>query len=195
MSVVDPARARNALVATLAIQIYVSLAATATAVLAPMIAPDLGIPPQFLGAFVGLVYAGSMTASLFAGGLAVRHGPIRVSQVAVMLCAIGLALLPIASPGASMLALLVIAPLVIGAGYGPITPASSQVLAQTASPSRMALTFSIKQTGVPGGAALGGALLPALAIALGWRATLVGIAIGGAVVALAAQRVRRRRCR
>ena len=59
---------------------------------------------------------------------------------------------------------------VIGLGYGPITPASSQVLARTTPPARMALTFSIKQTGVPAGAALAGAVLPALALAVGWRA-------------------------
>ncbi len=188
----DPAaaRARTALFSTLAIQIYVAFAATATAVLAPVIAPDLGVPPQFLGAFVGLVYAGSMVSSLVGGGLAVRHGPVRVSQAAVLLCAIGLALLPVASLHPAAIGLLVLAPLLIGAGYGPITPASSQVLAQTASPSRMALTFSIKQTGVPGGAALGGALLPAIALAVGWRAALFAVAIAGVVVALAAQRVR-----
>ena len=64
-----------------------------------------------------------------------------------------------ALPGAALLALAV-APLVIGLGYGPITPASSHILARTAPPSRMALTFSIKQTGVPAGAALAGAVLP-----------------------------------
>jgi predicted MFS family arabinose efflux permease len=108
----------------------------------------------------------------------------------VLLCAVGLALLPAASLHGYALALLVLAPLVIGAGYGPITPASSQVLARTAPPSRMALTFSIKQTGVPAGAALGGAILPALALALGWRWTLVAVAACGIFVAIGAQRIR-----
>ena len=40
----------------------------------------------------------------------------------------------------------------------------------------MALTFSIKQTGVPAGAALAGAVLPALALALGWRGALLAVA-------------------
>ena len=47
-----------------------------------------------------------------------------------------------------------------------------RVLARTTPPDRMALTFSIKQTGVPAGAALAGAVLPALALAFGWRAAL-----------------------
>ena len=80
---------------------------------------------------------------------------------------------------ASRCSLLALAPLVIGLGYGPITPASSHVLARTAPPSRMALTFSIKQTGVPAGAALAGALLPALALRIGWRAAFVAVAALG----------------
>ena len=81
--------------------------------------------------------------------------------------------------------------MVLGLGYGPITPASSQVLARTAPPARMALTFSLKQTGVPAGAALAGAGLPALALALGWRPALSLVAALGLLVVVAAQPARR----
>jgi MFS family permease len=187
---VDPVaarRARVALTATLAIQVYASLAATAGAVLAPVIAPDFGLSPNLVGVFTGLVYAGSMSASLVAGALIARRGPIRLSQICVLVCAAGVALLPIAAALPVALLLLVVAPIVIGLGYGPITPASSDVLSRTAHPARMALTFSIKQTGVPAGAALGGALLPALALGFGWKPALAGIAALGVLVALAAQ--------
>ena len=47
--------------------------------------------------------------------------------------------------------------------------------------------FSIKQTGVPAGAALAGALLPVAALALGWRTALVLVAsLGLGVIAAAA---------
>lgn len=183
-------RASIALIATLAIQVYVSIGATAMSVLAPVIAPEFGLSQKLVGVFVGLVYAAAMTASLFSGAFIARFGAIRVSQTSVLLVSLGLALLPVAAWAPAGAALLLIAPLVIGAGYGPITPASSQVLARTAPPSRMALTFSIKQTGVPGGAALGGALLPALTLALGWRATLFALAAAGLAVAVAAQPIR-----
>ncbi len=88
--------------------------------------------------------------------------------------------------------LLVAAAIVIGLGYGPITPASSHVLARTTPPSRMALTFSIKQTGVPAGAAIAGAILPLLAVALGWRTGLLAIAAVGLVIAGVAEASRRR---
>jgi predicted MFS family arabinose efflux permease len=56
----------------------------------------------------------------------------------------------------------------------------------------MGLTFSIKQTGVPGGAALAGAALPLLALALGWRAALVAVAAIGIVITALAELTRGR---
>jgi MFS family permease len=181
--------ARVALAATLAIQVFVSLAGTAPAVLAPVLAVDLGITPKWIGVFVGLVYAGAMVGSLVCGGFIARYGPIRVSQVCVLLCAAGIA--SVALLPAAAVTMMAVAAFVLGLGYGPITPASSAVLVRTTAPARMALTFSIKQTGVPVGVALGGALLPALALALGWRGTLLAVAGVGVVVALAAQPTRR----
>ncbi len=177
-----------ALVATLAIQIYVAFAATATAVLAPEIAREFGVQPRWVGVFVGIVYGGGMFGSLASGGFIERHGAIRVSQACVVLCAIGVAAMAMAPAAAPLL--LGVAALVIGIGYGPVTPASSQLLQRTAPPSRIALTFSIKQTGVPAGAALSGALLPALALALGWRDAFAVTALGGVLVVASAQSIR-----
>ena len=174
-----------ALVATLAIQIFASLAATATAVLAPEIAQAFAVAPKWVGVFIGLVYAGAMVASLACGGFIERYGAIRVSQCCVVLCAIGTAMIALAPDGS--VALLVVAALVIGLGYGAITPASSHVLIRTAAPAKLALTFSIKQTGVPAGAALAGAVLPGLALWFGWRQSLLVLAAAGVAVVVAAQ--------
>jgi predicted MFS family arabinose efflux permease len=54
----------------------------------------------------------------------------------------------------------------------------------------MALTFSIKQTGVPVGAALAGALLPALAVSLGWHTAFLSVAGVGVAIAVVAQLAR-----
>ena len=186
-----PARtAAAALAATLTIQIYVSFAAAAAAVLAPEIAREFGIDTRWVGVFVGIVYAGAMFASLASGSFVERHGSIRVSQAAVVLCAIGvcaMAATPVCAP-----VVLALAAIVIGAGYGPITPASSHLLQRTAPPSRLALTFSIKQTGVPAGVALAGAVLPAVTLSIGWRPAFAIVAVAGAVVLGAAQPIRGR---
>ncbi len=183
--------AATALAVTLALQVFTSLAATATAVLAPVIAGDLAVSPALVGVFVGILYVGSMAGSVGAGGFIARFGAIRVSQACVVLCAVALAAVTLAAaPPSSSSLLLALSPLILGLGYGPITPASSHVLVRTAAPSRMALTFSIKQTGVPAGAALAGAALPALAATLGWRATFFAIALVGLGIAAAAERSR-----
>ena len=192
MNVTAPRSARTAIVAlaaTLAIQIFTSLAATAPAVLAPELAGEMGIAPRWIGVFVGLVYVGAMLASVASPGFIARYGAIRVSQVCVLLCAGGIlvvGLLP-----ASLSGVLAAAAIVIGLGYGPITPASSQVLARTTPAAQMALMFSIKQTGVPAGAALAGAVLPVVTLAIGWRAAMVAVGVVGLGVALLSQSSRR----
>lgn len=179
-----------ALAATLAIQVFTALTSTATAVLAPEIARDFGIPARLVGVFIGLLYIGSMTASLASGYFIARHGAIRVSQICVLICAAGITLVALLPSSAAPL--LVLAPIVIGLGYGAITPASSEVLARTAPPRRLALTFSIKQTGVPGGAAIAGATLPPLALSIGWRPALLIVGGCGVVIAALAQSTRQR---
>jgi len=184
-----PARlAHVALGATLAIQIFTAMAGVAAPVLAPAIAADFGVDPRWIGAFVGMVYVGGMTASLASGGFIERYGSIRVSQACVLVCAAGLAMMAIAPVDSP--AWLALAALVLGVGYGPITPASSHLLARTTAPERMSLTFSIKQTGVPAGAALSGALLPTLSEIAGWRLAIALLTAAGLVIAAVAQPIR-----
>ena len=187
-----PARtAAVALAVTLAIQLFTSLASVATPVLAPVIAGDLRVSTKLIGIFVGLVYFGGAVASLAAGGFIARFGPIRVSQVASLICVAGLGLMTLATTGWVPLALvMVVAPIVIGVGYGPITAASSQLLIRTTPPNRIAFTFSLKQTGVPVGAALAGATLPALALTVGWRGAFAAAAVLGIAIVIIAQRTR-----
>ena len=182
------ASALAALSATLAIQVYTSVTATAVAVLAPVLAHDFGIAPSWIGVFIGLLYVGAMTGSLASGELVGRYGAIRVSQACVVLCAAGMAAMAVLP--ATAVALFALTAVLMGMGYGPITVASSEVLVRTTRPDRMALTFSIKQTGVPAGTAIAGALLPAAALAFGWRGTLAAVAIAGLAVAIASQPIR-----
>src|SRR5206468_9842874 len=112
-------------------------------------------------------------------------------QACGLMCAMSLAAVCVgAAPPSALVMLLAVAPLVLGLGYGPITPASSHVLVRTAPPSRMALTFSIKQTGVPAGAALAGALLPGLAVSVGWHTAFLAVAGIGVAIAIIAQLAR-----
>ena len=141
--------------------------------MAPAAAPALGVAPAAVGYFVTVVYLGSMIGTVTAGGWVGRFGPILVSQAGLVLCLVGLA---VAASG--VLPAVLLGALLLGLGYGPATPASSVILARAAPPHMLALTFSIKQTGVPLGTAIAGAAVPALVLALGWQgaALVIGIA-------------------
>jgi len=67
--------------------------------------------------------------------------------------------------------------LLLGMGYGPVTPASSEMLARTTPPERYALVFSVKQTGVPLGGALAGLLVPTVLSLAGTKGALGQIAL------------------
>ncbi len=170
---------------TTAIQVFVSLASLAVPVLAPAAALELGFAASAVGYFISLMYVGAATAALVSGGMIMRYGSIRVSQVCLGLCAVSLTLLTLLP-----VALLPLAALLLGCGYGPITPASSHVLARTTPPHRMSLTFSIKQTGVPLGAVVAGLLVPPLTLGFGWRTAAWAVALLCLVMLVIAQCLR-----
>jgi MFS family permease len=176
-----------ALVATTAIQIAAAAAALTLPAIAPVVARDLAVPTSMVGTYIAFLYVGSSTAALIGGGVVLRMGAIRLSQLCLAACTAGLALAV-----APSLALVALAAIAVGVGYGPITPASSHVLAKTTPPEKMALTFSIKQTGVPAGTALAGLVVPPLAVAFGWRVGVLTIAAACAPLALAVQPLRAR---
>ncbi len=151
----------------------------------PVLVPVESGPPRLttagIGAYVLFAYIGAVVGSLSAGTLVDRWGAIRTSQGALLVSVAGLALAALA-PGALM-----VAALLIGLGYGPITPASSHVLIRTTPPARRNLVFSVKQTGVPLGVALSGFCIPPLAAATGWVGTLLALALACGAVAAAAQ--------
>jgi len=166
------------LAVTLSVQMLVALAVYCAPVMAPVAGPALGFAPSAVGYYIAVSYCGSMIGSAAAGGWLARFGPIRVSQAGLVLALCGLALAASAVPPLVMLGAFI-----VGLGYGPTTPASSVILVRTAPPAMFSLIFSIKQTGVPAGGALAGALVPLLILAIGWR--WGAVAIGGACLALA----------
>ncbi|KJS40251.1 MAG: MFS transporter, partial [Rhodospirillaceae bacterium BRH_c57] len=173
------------LVVTTAIQAMVSLIALAPPVFATEAARDMGLDARLIGFYTSLVYLGAMLTSLPAGSVVQRFGALRVSQMCLVLGAVGLGLLAWGVPG-----LVLAAALVVGFGYGPITPASSHVLARTTPPERRGLVFSLKQTGVPLGGFLAGAVVPVLVLGVGWQGAALVIGLAGVVLAVAAQPLR-----
>lgn len=185
MSVALPP-SRGVVLATLPVTLLVQAAASgsllAPAVAAPRLLPALGIGSVAIGLYIALVYLFAMASSLFGAALVRRWGPIRSSQAALMCSAAGLLLMAVPHVGAAMLGAVL-----LGMGYGPITPASSEMLARTTRPDRISLIFSIKQTGVPVGGAIAGLLVPAALVAGGpWAAlgAMAGLCVLGTLLAV-----------
>jgi len=165
------------LVITLAIQTLVAFAVYCAPVMAPVAGPALGFSAAAVGYYIAGSYFGSMLSSAFSGGWIARFGPIRASQIGLALAFCGLALSASAWPPVVMLG-----GFVVGLGYGPATPSSSAILVRTP-PQYFSLIFAVKQTGVPLGGMLAGALVPGMILAIGWRWSAV--AIGALCLALA----------
>ena len=168
-------------------QVMVSMSVLTVPVLAVPVAADLGIAPGAIGYYMSVVFAVAMAGAIL-GGHAVRLlGAVRMAQLCLVLAAAALVTL-----SSGMLALAVPAAVLMGAAYGPATPVSSHILARDTPPHLMPIVFSVKQTGVPAGGALAGALVPPLVLLWGWQEASVAVAATCLVVAATLQPLRAR---
>ena len=166
-------------------QTFAALARALPAVIAPAIITDLRIDPAWIGIYFGLTAAASLVAQLGCGSFIVRHGALRMSQLSLVLLAVGTALAALGTPLA-----LVLSAIICGGGGAVSTPASSHLLARVSSPRYLPLVFSIKQTAVPAGLLLAGAFGPQLTEWMSWRHTMLLSAAACAIFALMLQPLR-----
>lgn len=174
------------LIITLAVQVQASLVVFTPPILAPVAQHDVGVNAAAVGLVMALIYLSSVPAALVSGNVIGRLGAIRVSQLCILFCSTGMALMAIPNPW-----VIAAGALIIGIGYGAVTPASSTVLADKAPLGMRSLIFSIKQTGVPIGGAIAGALVPFLIVSIGWQFAAIIIALIGVGVIAAAQPIQR----
>jgi len=160
-------------------QTFAALGRSLPAVIAPAIITDLKFSPAWIGVYFGLTAAASLVVQLGCGSFIVRYGAMRMSQIALVLLAVGTALATLGTPLAWVLSAII-----AGGGGAVSTPASSHLLARYASPRYLPLVFSIKQTAVPAGLLLAGVLGPQLTEWTGWRVTMLASAAASLAFAL-----------
>jgi MFS family permease len=76
----------------LSVAIVSALVLNAVPILAPVAAQSLSVSPEWIGYFISIVYVTGMLSAVASGHFIVRFGAIRMSQVGLVLCALGLAL-------------------------------------------------------------------------------------------------------
>jgi ACS family hexuronate transporter-like MFS transporter len=152
--------------------------------IASLIRADLGLTLAQAGSFLSSYYIGPALVSLPAGTLADRWGVKRMLVLGQVVIAVGLLAASAADSFTALTALMIAA----GFGYGMLNPTSTKAVMAWAPPAHRATLVGFKQVGLPFGGMLGAALLPALALGLGWRTAVVvsAVLIGlGALAALA----------
>ncbi|MBU3653904.1 MAG: MFS transporter [Limnohabitans sp.] len=156
-----------ALVAMLAVQVLASMVMSTAAVLSPVVAPSLSLPPERVGIFVAVAYLAAMTAGLPTGQWVARWGGVRVSQGSLLALGVGALLATVGEAWA-----LLPAALCIGFGYGLANPTAAAVLARHVPAQSSGLFFSMKQAGVPLGVAVAGLCMPLGLGLLGWQVSV-----------------------
>ena len=160
-----------AVVAMFSQQTCGSIGRSLPAVLAPLIIQELNADPSWVGVYFGLSALAALVGQLGSGGFIIRHGAIRMSQVALLSTGAGMAGAILGGAAGFVLSALV------GNGIAAVaTPASSQLLGRWAVRRWAPFAFSITQTAIPVGILLAGSLGPVLAQTVGWRGTMLASA-------------------
>ena len=165
-----------------AMQAASALAYLTLPVIAVRAAESFHVSAGLIGVYTGLAFLGSAIATLVTAGISPRIGAVRMCQWASAANVAGLLCLLPAEP-----LLLPVAALLVGAGYGPMNPAGSFLLARVVPKQRLSLVFSIKQTCVPIGYGLAGLLLPSIVLLADWRAAILVSAAMVTAIALLSQ--------
>ncbi|HEX9820868.1 MAG TPA: MFS transporter [Methylomirabilota bacterium] len=147
--------------------------------IASLIRADLGLSLAQAGSFLSAYYIGPSLVSLPAGTLADRWGVKRLLVLGQVVIAAGLLAASMAGSYAALVALMITA----GFGYGMLNPTSTKAVMGWSPPAHRATLVGLKQVGLPFGGMVGAALLPALAVALGWR---VAVVVSAALIAAGA---------
>lgn len=168
-------------------QTFVSIGRVMPAVIAPLIIADLHIDPAMLGLYYGINAFCSLIGQMGCGSFIVRYGAWRMSQVALVMLAIGMAATAFLGVWG-----FVLSAIIGGSGAAVSTPTSSHLLGRVTPRHLAPLVFSIKQTAVPAGLLFGGFLGAPMAAAFGWRGSMLIIAAACLLFTLALQAWRKR---
>ncbi|UED87499.1 MFS transporter [Streptomyces profundus] len=167
-----------------AVMVSASLTQFLLGALGPFLLAEFRLEPSALGLLTACYYLAAAGLSPLMGRLVAALGGVGGMLLSAGLGAAGTALLA----GSTGLGWLIAGLLIAGAAAAAANPATNLVI--VALPRPHGSLIGIKQSGVQAAAFLTGALLPAVALGLGWRAAVL-CCTGGCLLALALVLTRR----
>ncbi len=174
------------LLALLAGHTFASMSALVLPAVAPVVAREYGFDPALIGYQISMVSFGMMVTLALFGNTTRRYGAARTNQIGHTLIALGM--LVLLTPWSVFL---ILGSLVIGLGYGMITPSASHLLMRYTAPQRRSTVFSIHQVGIPAGGMLAALMAPVITVYAGWRCAVIVSAVLIISVVMLMQRHRR----
>jgi MFS family permease len=162
------------------VQTIISLLAACTPVLATEIAADRGWNVALIALYAPVLCIARIALTFAVPGLLVLLGGMGLNLACVGISVVGLlCLLP------PSLVIVALAPVAMGFATAAMNPASSQILGPRTTPRTAGFIMSLKQTGVPLGGVVAGAVVPILVLRSGWQDAVLYIAAACSVVTLA----------
>ncbi|MEZ5922882.1 MAG: MFS transporter [Hyphomicrobiaceae bacterium] len=149
--------------ATLIIQTINAYLYFLTPTLAPAISQMVGMGSDFVGWLVAIGILGSIGFMLIGTPIVQWLGPMRALQFGTLLGGCGVCLMAVGTP-----LTLLVANVLMGIGYGPSSPAGSEVLQRFTPREYRNLVFSVRQAGVPIAGLTAGLMLPLIQDYGGW---------------------------
>lgn len=149
--------------------------------LTPFLRDELNLTHAEVGLLMSFIYIGVVSASLFFGWITDLLGERRALTLGLGIQGIfmiGFAWVHTFLLGGFLL-------LLSGIGYSSVNPATTKGVMRWFPPQGRATAMGIKQTGIPLGGILASSTLPALALAFGWRASVILVSAATLVFILA----------
>jgi predicted MFS family arabinose efflux permease len=175
------------IVATTVAQIASVMGIAVFPVIAPKLAPEMGVAPATIGYQISLIYGAATVGSPLMSFAVARWGACRATQVGLGACVIAMSLALTAS-----LPALALSSILLGLAMTLMTPASAHLLYRFSPPRNRNLIFSVKQTGVPLAWVIMALAAPGITLAFGWRWAVGGVLLVALAMLIALQPVRNR---
>jgi sugar phosphate permease len=149
--------------------------------LTPFLRDELNLTHAEVGLLMSFIYIGVVSSSLFFGWITDLLGERRVLTLGLWIQ--GLFMMGFAWVHAFFLGGVLL--LLSGIGYSSVNPATTKGVMRWFPPQGRATAMGVKQTGIPLGGILASSTLPALALAFGWRVSLILVSAATLVSILA----------